>query len=321
MTKQEPPFAVQIELVEGCNLFCTFCGLRGIRTDKDHATRLHIMDPRTAGTIAYQLAMYEWNPRIEFAMHGEPTLHPNAAEMVRLFRERLPRAYLMMTSNGGGLLRHPGPLERIGELYQAGLNTLAIDEYQDVTIGAKLREALAAGPHAIIEYPDDPAGNPHQRSPKPRLVFVRDISKTTRGKGTHSLLNNHAGAGAPPNDKMMGKRCAKPFRELAFRWDGRVAVCCNDWRGFYQIGSIHDMSLEELWNHPRFHAARQMLILGQRTFGPCKGCDAVSYRTGLLPDKLGKETLPPPDATTERLIGEALAGEPYATPVKRDWEV
>ena len=31
MNHQESPFAVQIELTEGCNLFCKFCGIRGIR--------------------------------------------------------------------------------------------------------------------------------------------------------------------------------------------------------------------------------------------------------------------------------------------------
>ena len=28
---QEAPFTVQIELTEGCNLGCNFCGLRGMR--------------------------------------------------------------------------------------------------------------------------------------------------------------------------------------------------------------------------------------------------------------------------------------------------
>ena len=27
----DAPFCVQVELSEGCNLFCQFCGLRGIR--------------------------------------------------------------------------------------------------------------------------------------------------------------------------------------------------------------------------------------------------------------------------------------------------
>jgi hypothetical protein len=35
--KQESPFAIQIELTEGCNLFCSFCGIHGIRSSaKDY---------------------------------------------------------------------------------------------------------------------------------------------------------------------------------------------------------------------------------------------------------------------------------------------
>ena len=31
MFKQDAPFSLQIELTEGCNLYCKFCGIRGIR--------------------------------------------------------------------------------------------------------------------------------------------------------------------------------------------------------------------------------------------------------------------------------------------------
>ena len=31
MRKQSPPYSIQIELNEGCNLGCNFCGLRGMR--------------------------------------------------------------------------------------------------------------------------------------------------------------------------------------------------------------------------------------------------------------------------------------------------
>ena len=32
--KQQPPFCIQIELTEGCNLACSFCGIAGIRDNK-----------------------------------------------------------------------------------------------------------------------------------------------------------------------------------------------------------------------------------------------------------------------------------------------
>ena len=33
---QEPPFCIQFELTEGCNLACSFCGIQGIRDNGAH---------------------------------------------------------------------------------------------------------------------------------------------------------------------------------------------------------------------------------------------------------------------------------------------
>lgn len=39
---------------------------------------------------------------------------------------------------------------------------------------------------------------------------------------------------------MNGKRCAMPFREMAIRWDGSVALCCDDWRGPEDLRAIEE---------------------------------------------------------------------------------
>lgn len=320
MERQEPPFAVQIELTEGCNLRCSFCGVNGIR---GNARTYNFMKMSTAIAIANELATAKWTARIEFAMHGEPTMHPIAPEIVGVFRKYLPKSSLMMLSNGGGLL--PGAVNKIQALFNAGLNTLGLDEYENINLVPKIIAEVNKGydPYAeggwdeFFTYPDDPEGNPHarQRPTARRLVHIKPISLSTAG--THASLNNHAGAGAPLNASGQGKPCAKPFRELSFRWDGSTAVCCNDWRGQLPTGNIRD-GLDAIWNGPVMRAARRKLILGQRDFGPCKGCDATSYRVGLLPDKLGRDTLPKPTAADNRFLAERRK---QLTPtVKREWE-
>src|SRR3990167_11135185 len=134
--KQEPPFAVQIELSEGCNLYCDFCGLQGIRTIKEK--NFKFMTMATAANIADQLAKYKWTARLEFAMHGEPTMNPNYIDIIKRFRKVLPRSQIMMTSNGGGLLRPPGVVDSLIELFEAGLNIFAFDAYEYVNIKEKI---------------------------------------------------------------------------------------------------------------------------------------------------------------------------------------
>ena len=305
--KQDPPNCIQIELTEDCNLRCEFCGLNGIRNEKRSYKFLSVAMAKMMVEDLIQLKDKKWNPRLEFAMHGEPTLNPDFDEIVALFKTTgLP---MLLTTNGAAMMKRD----------VRPFNVVAVDCYES---SRKTWEPIVASykgkPH--FWYPDDgPDGNPHRRREtwQHHVIFVRDISVQT--KGTHSVLNNHCGSGAPKNSKADGKRCAKPFRELSIRYDGKVALCCNDWRGIYQIGEV-SRGLETLWDSPPFQVARKLLYAGHRTFDPCEGCDALSYRPGLLPDRMGKKTLPSPtmsDLTDAQIYSSS---KPYARPILRSWE-
>jgi radical SAM protein with 4Fe4S-binding SPASM domain len=331
MYKQEPPFAVQVELSEGCNLYCDFCGLQGIRDIKEKDFKF--MDPAVAKSIAAQIRDLEWNPRIEFAMHGEPTMNPNYIDIVKRFRKRLPRHHIMMTSNGGGLLRPPGIVESLTQLFDAGLNVFAFDAYEYVKIKDKIDAALfgdkAFGENGeeafgfeVHRYPDEKEFSPHNRYGHTARMFIRIQDISVAEKGTHSSLNNHCGAGAPGLKEPLTARCAKPFRELSIRWNGDVAICCNDWRGVFKVGNVVNDGLQEVWHHERFNAARRFLMQGDRgSVSPCNVCDAKSYRVGLLPDKKGRQTLRAPNDKDRALVKEATKGKTLASVVIRPWEI
>ncbi len=313
--RQSPPFAVQIELTEGCNLRCDFCGLNGIRGKENDFKFLTLQN---AIRITERLNEASWKPRIEFAMHGEPSANQRMPYIIKAFRKNLPSTTpLMMTSNGYGFLKDPTVI--IDDLLES-LNVLALDWYENVLLVPKILERYA-GKHQPIYYPKNKEGNPHRRrTPEEHdLVIVQDIASATTG--THASLNNHAGCGSPKNSNAVGKRCAKPFREMSIRWDGNVAVCCNDWRSEYFCGNVLDQPLEEIWQGPAFAAARKKLYHGMRDFGPCEGCDALSYRPGLLPDQRGKQSLPVPNECDLQAIGKALGRGPLTLPVLREWEM
>jgi MoaA/NifB/PqqE/SkfB family radical SAM enzyme len=324
---QEPPNCIQVELSEGCNLGCFFCGLQSIRDNgadgvkqiSGKASAFKFMEIDNARRVAERIAEAGWNSRIEFAMHGEPTMNPDFIGIVGMFRTILPNQSLMMTSNGGGLLKGGNISNKINELMEAGLNVLLLDNYEGVRIVDKVR-ANYNGPHPVYDYPTDHRANPHKRRRPDQhdVVVVADI--VSASDGNHATLNNHTGGAAPLNDKAEGKRCAKPFREMSVRWNGNVAMCCNDWPGVYKIGNILETPAEELWQGAGFMAARRALLHGRRDLAPCKGCDATSYRTGLLPDRLGKQTLPEPDEETWKVWEDHTAGDPYTPRVKRPWE-
>lgn len=313
---QEPPFSVQIEPVEGCPLRCDFCGIHGIRTDERVYKHMTI---EIAERIAMEMARCQWTSRVEFAMHGEPTLHPGLLDIIAVFRKFLPKNYFLLTTNGCGFTEDPVGYAQ--GLHAAGINCVGIDCYDGVGWSSTIRGALTRGGVKFYDYPaDGDIANPHIRKKGHSVVFLAPIDQTSNGTHGKKLLGNHCGCAAPLDTSAKDKRCARPFRELSFRWDGNVAICCNDWRGVYSIGNILDMPLDDLWQHPKFRAARRKLYNNQRDFGPCLGCNHRSFRVGFLPDKQGKQTLPLPNSHDLTIIRQNLKEQPLTEPVRRPWE-
>ena len=93
-----------------------------------------------------------------------------------------------------------------------------------------------------------------------------------------------------------------------------------DFRGESWCGSVLESNIEEIWNGKYFQAARRFLYHGYRTFYPCSGCDAVSYRSGFLPDKKGLEYSPEPKAKDEKIVEELLKKGPCVERSKLPWE-
>jgi radical SAM protein with 4Fe4S-binding SPASM domain len=260
--------------------------------------------------IATEMKRHGWTSKFEISGHGEPSINPDKVELVKILRTHLPKNQIAMITNGSGFM----DVNKIYDMFDAGLNILTIDDYADANYVSKIRARLDTS-IKTIEYPSAGLGeSPHRRHPPTTklIFFVEDLFKAE--DGVHSKINSRAGDATPdtPVVSAQGKRCVKPFRDMVIRWDGSVNSCCEDNTGRYKIANVLDMSVYDVWQHPRFQALRTMLYHGQRTFSPCSTCSFVGMRPGLLPDKMGKETLSLPTDETLRLVAEATAGDPYS---------
>lgn len=319
MYKQDAPFAIQIEMTKGCNLQCGFCGINGFQEKPN--SNFNFMTLETAEILADQISFSDWTSRIEFAMHGEPTMNSNWLDIISIFVKSLPKHQIMVTSNGGGIVKSKNIQGTVNEYFSRGGRILAIDEYQGINLANKIRNnldefELDGMGVSVYEYPDDKKGNPHQRSKKQFLSFIAPIDIAT--DGTHSSLNNHCGSGGELDMNMSDKLCAKPFREISINWDGSINLCCNDFIGEFTAGNILTEDIMDIWRNERFNSARKFLMNRQRdALRPCRGCTAKSHRVGLLPDKFGKIDLPLPDENDKIIVLEALAGGPDRKPTQR----
>lgn len=285
MTKLNP-WSVQIELVEGCSRQCSFCGINAIRKKPGN---LKFMSEDLAERCAENLSLLCPDARYEFAMHGEPTLHPDRLGMITVFRHYLPRAQFQLTTNGSWL-RGAMP-ERLSSLFQAGIDFVVMDTYEPER--AQLMEEAhgCRGSCDVLGFYDEcqalgisPWHN-HRRKLHHKLILMDDLSLRD-GEVWSRSVQNHAGSSParPVPPIPLGKTCTNPFRELTICWNGDVNICCMDWRHELVMGNVSEDRLREIWFGPRFQAARAVLQSKNRRFVPCSRCDkGAGARSGLLP--------------------------------------
>lgn len=288
------PFCVKPELVEGCSMstgrgsggLCNFCGIQAIRSGSGG---YKYMDPNLAALIAQQMEDFCPKARIEFAMHGEPLMHPNYISIFTKFRSHLPNTQLQVTTNGD-ILR--GKMQqRVEKIFNAGINFILMDTYYPKDRRDSLRkEAFSLKNIEVVDYYEDWAlddfspyanhGNKIQRT----ILLMDDILIRDQEEHTR-IVKSHAGSNPLIQiDQPIQRSCARPFREMTITWNGNVTLCCDDWKSEYVIANISDLSMEEIWKHPKYEAARARLHFRERGFGPCAKCDAPGApRFGLLP--------------------------------------
>lgn len=330
MYVQDPPNTIKVELTKGCNLRCSMCGIAAIQEKQGRG--YEFMSLETAETIAHGIANQGWTPKFEFALRGEPLMNPQAAEIIRIFRKWMPKAQIMVTSNAVPLLKPPGVAQNIQNLFEAGVNILALDDYQaSHKATAQVREL--ANQDVMWDTHDyktnDTKFSPYHRGKVSRkiVIIIEDFEAASRDKrdvGTKKV-NNHTGCGSPPVDEIVPFRCARPFREMVFRQDGRVALCCNEWRDYFRVNTLGDetggMDVGAMWNSIELNAARKRLMNRDRDFVPCRGCNERTMRDGLLPDRMGKVKMEPYTEEDRKALRRATLKGPQEVPVLRPWEI
>ena len=304
------PNMVQIEVVQGCNRRCKFCGTMGIERT------FHFAELETVRHTCKLIRESGLNCRILLAGHGEPTLHPKLPEIIRTIRKTLPGNMIHLFTNGTIIAKHP---EMVIDLFSAGLNDLVFDEYRDSRVGEFVRNDPICRGFPIFEQGSGVPLFAAKKVGQQRICITPPIDGD--GNTTSRKLNNHCGAGMRAAKKPIEAKCAILFRDFYVRWDGNIAICCNDFRGEYYVTNILACkTLHEAYFHERLESARRFLMVGdRRAVYPCSVCTAKPIRPGLLPDARGQVAMPKPTAQDYGIVRANT--KPLAKIVRREWEV
>lgn len=313
---QDPPYKIELDVVNGCFVGCDFCALHGCKkrlvNGYDVTTdNLKYMKMSVVTKVADEVNRLGWKSRIIICGHGEPMLHPRIMQIVRGIRELCPNP-ITLVSNGYDLCP-----SKVDELFYNGLTNLSLSEYEDYKKAAKLKVKLRNAGYDVADWEDDDEVT-HVANLKSRITVCAPFEKEEPGS-THKIVNR-CGVSTPPSTKQIEKRCAKPFRDMFVRWNGQLAICCNDFRGYFDLPDVRELPLDMCWNARGLDAVRRVLYHKGRHFFPCAICDYPAYRVGLLPDSRGKKEMPRPSAIHYDRLRNSIAERPVNGYVPRPWE-
>lgn len=281
------PYNFQIELVEGCNRLCDFCGLWSIWNNPKER-KFNFMSLELADKLSFDLNSWiKKGKRIEFAMHGEPTLNPDLLEIIKLFRKNYPTAQYQLTTNG--VLIKQQDIDFIQKVFEAGLNILVIDTYDTTYDEYKRILSPINDKYIIFDFYNNITGIDIYgfNNNKLKAICLLNDLKYNTGKKLQRIILNHAGNSNPktvsPITSPLNKKCSRVYREMGIHWDGTIPICCIDWRHEFIIGKFPEENLETIWNSEIFELIRKLLFDKKRIIRPCYSCDYKGgFRLGFL---------------------------------------
>lgn len=236
---------VEIETINRCNGECSFCPVsRG--NDKRPFAK---MSDQLFTKIIAELGEMNYAGRLALFSNNEPFLDMKIEEKVRLAKEKCPKTFLYLYTNGDVLT-----VERFYKIIPF-LDQLVIDNYNDKLILNSNVKVIA-----------DICKNNEELNRKV-VIHLRKLNEVLFSRG-----------GQSPNSKpskTLNMPCIFPYQQLVIRPDGKVSLCCNDAYGKYTMGDCSQLSLKEIWYSKPFCDVRSALLESRKNVALCKYCDTL----------------------------------------------
>ncbi len=74
-------------------------------------------------------------------------------------------------------------------------------------------------------------------------------------------------------EKQSCKPCGAPLNEIIVGCDGRISLCCLDWRRDHSFGDLHVQAFEDILRSGELQRVYERLSKGDRFLPLCKRCD------------------------------------------------
>lgn len=259
---------LEIETLSNCNRDCWFCprtyDRSGAYLDASGVPVLETMATETVLSVLDQAAALGFVGEVTFHFYSEPLLDKRNLAFAREARTRSMRPFLH--TNGDVLKGSVELREQVQAVYDHVVVGLYDYETED-ELEAEKRFWLDAlpGTEVRFSYVGKNGGRGAPSLGVPRALVPSDPRMTFP-----DLAFEHA-------------PCSRPLQRMLIRHDGRMANCCEDMKAEFELGSIHDHTLEDLWFSARHVAVVRELLRGRRRdYELCRRCPLPP--TGPPPD-------------------------------------
>lgn len=295
------PFVVFIEPTNLCNMRCVFCPTSDRKLLQNVGRPAGTMPMKLFEKIVRDLTEFGTPAKIiHLYKDGEPLLHRNLIDMLRLLKQAKVTEQIRLKTNG--------------TLLNPGLNECLIGTGID-WIGISVEAVSAAGYRKIsgvdLDY-EKFLGNIRDLYQRRRQceIYAKivdvNLSQEDRDKFLHDFapisdycaIENLMGLSySDSKDFMLGTTpdtqdglplvekqvCPYPFYALSVNFNGSVSVCCADWAHQTVVGDVRENSLREIWQGPRMYAFRKMHLEHRRSVNrACGNCHYIKTAPDIL---------------------------------------
>jgi len=259
------PVNLELDLIDACTLSCPQCLRspdllpkykdflgRGSRLEYDQIVRLLDEGQR------YGL------PSVNIGGSGEPMLHPDFLKICRTIMEH-DILELRIISNGTRLTEETslGLIEQQVHFLSISIDAASADTYGRVRGKSEMYEKVVNNVNSFLALRE----KRNLEFPMLRITFVRQDKNNHEVESFIDCWSSKADLvdiQAYADFRKTGYRsdfvCNQPWKRLAVYADGHVAPCCGFPGIVFNLGSIHESSLHEMWTGKIMKSLRQAML-------------------------------------------------------------
>ncbi len=228
-----------------CTRTCSFCHY-GMENPPKNVN----MEEDVFYKIIDQLEQINYNGRIGLFEMNEPLTDKRLPKFLRYTREKVPGAWILISTNGDVLNK-----TKAESLFNDGLNYMYLDSYDE----KGLKHNLGIIKDLDIKY-------------QKKIRHMNRVYQTGWGSRGGNLKQFQQDPVKAP--------CDMPHLIMYIKPSGKVYSCYNDYFDVNEMGDLNKEKLMDVWLGDRFMKLRKELLLSNRDCNSlCKQCDYSGYHS------------------------------------------